>query len=492
MSTLIGIMCIVALLAICISHYWIMIRWRNPKFNNKNKKILPPGSMGWPFIGETLHLIIPSYSLDLHPFIKTRILRYGTIFRTSLVGRPVVISADPEFNNYILLQEGKLVELYYLDTFSNIFKQTGDDQFRPNAAGLVHKYVRSIFLSHFGAEILKTKLLNQIEEFVERTLFSWSNQASVEVKRAASEMVLNFSAKQIFSYDAEKAPFDLSEKYMKIIDGLMSFPLNVPGTAYHKCSKDKEKVTNMIRDMLKHRQNSPRKGHEGDFLDQIISDMDKEEFLTEDFIVQLVFGVLFATFESVSVIVALAFQLLSEHPSALQELTAEHEAILEKRENTNSFLTWDEYKSMTFTLQVINETLRLGNVAPGLLRRALKDIPVKGKGFTIPADWTIMVVTSALHMSPNAFEDPLAFNPWRWKDLEQHVITKNFTPFGGGMRQCAGAEYSRVFLSTFFHVLLTKYRWTKIKGGEIARSPILGFGKGIHIKFTNKHKIMVH
>lgn len=53
-------------------------------------------------------------------------------------------------------------------------------------------------------------------------------------------MVLNFSAKQIFSYDAEKAPFDLSEKYMKIIDGLMSFPLNVPGTAYHKCSKVKK------------------------------------------------------------------------------------------------------------------------------------------------------------------------------------------------------------------------------------------------------------
>lgn len=126
--------------------------------------------------------------------------RYGTIFRTSLVGRPLVISADPEFNNYILLQEGKLVELYYLDTFSNIFKQTGDDQFRPNAAGLVHKYVRSIFLSHFGAEILKTKLLNQIEEFVERTLFSWSNQASVEVKRAASEVKFQFSLCSIYLF----------------------------------------------------------------------------------------------------------------------------------------------------------------------------------------------------------------------------------------------------------------------------------------------------
>lgn len=105
----------------------------------------------------------------------------------------MVVSADPELNNYILLQEGKLVELYYLDTFSNIFKQVGDDQFRPNAAGLVHKYVRSIFLSHFGSETLKAKLLPRVEEFINKTLSSWSNQASVEVKRASSEVKFQFN-----------------------------------------------------------------------------------------------------------------------------------------------------------------------------------------------------------------------------------------------------------------------------------------------------------
>lgn len=57
----------------------------------------------------------------------------------------------------------------------------------------------------------------------------------------------------------------------------------------------------------------------------------------------------------------------------------EHEEILEKRENPNAPLTWNEYKSMTFTLQVINEVLRLGNIAPGFFRRALKDIPINGK-----------------------------------------------------------------------------------------------------------------
>ena len=51
-------------------------------------------------------------------------------------------------------------------------------------------------------------------------------------------MVLNFSAKQIImSYDAENSSGSLSNAYTGIIEGLMSFPLNIPGTAYNKCLK---------------------------------------------------------------------------------------------------------------------------------------------------------------------------------------------------------------------------------------------------------------
>ncbi|XP_037491743.1 cytochrome P450 87A3-like [Jatropha curcas] len=98
-----------------------------------------------------------------------------------------------------------------------------------------------------------------------------------------------------------------------------------------------------------------------------------------------------------------------------------------------------------------------------------------------------MVLTSVLHMSPEIYKDPLEFNPWRWKDLDSQTISKNFTPFGGGTRQCAGADYSRVFLSMFIHVLVTKYRWRNIKGGKIRRDPHLRFEDGIHIKLYEKH-----
>lgn len=50
----------------------LLYRWKNPKCNG----VLPPGSMGLPFIGETLQLIMPSASLDLPPFIKHRIKKY--------------------------------------------------------------------------------------------------------------------------------------------------------------------------------------------------------------------------------------------------------------------------------------------------------------------------------------------------------------------------------------------------------------------------------
>ncbi|KAM1044024.1 hypothetical protein ACFX2J_035018 [Malus domestica] len=104
----------------------------------------------------------------------------------------------------------------------------------------------------------------------------------------------------------------------------------------------------------------------------------------------------------------------------------------------------------------------------------------------IPAGWTILLVTPALHLTSDTFKDHLEFNPWRWKDLDSLVISKNFMPFGGGLRQCAGAEYTRAFLSTFLHVLVTKYRWTTVKGARISRSPMLAFGDGAHIKFSEK------
>uniref|UniRef100_A0A803MCD9 Cytochrome P450 n=1 Tax=Chenopodium quinoa TaxID=63459 RepID=A0A803MCD9_CHEQI len=419
--------------------------------NSREKQVvLPPGSKGFPLIGETLQLLVPSYSLDLPSFIRTRIQRYGPIFKTRLVGRPVVMSADPGFNRYIVQQEGKSVEMWYLDTFSKLFAQDGEA--RTTAAGLVHKYLRNLTLSHFGSESLR--------------------------------MTIEFVAKQLFGYDSDKSKEKIGEKFGNISQGLFSLPLNIPGTTYHSCLKSQREVMDMMRTALKDRLTTPE-SYRGDFLDHALKDLSTEKFLSEEFILQIMFGLLFASSESTSMTLTLVLKLLSENPHVLKELEAEHERIIKNKESPDSPLTWAEVKSMTFTLQVINESLRLGNVSLGILRRTLKDIEING--YTIPAGWTIMLVTSACQYNSDIYKDPLTFNPWRWKEMQPDVIAKNFMPFGGGTRQCAGAEFAKVLMTIFLHNLVTNYRWEKIKGGEIVRTPILGFRNALRVKLTKKN-----
>lgn len=74
-----------------------------------------------------------------------------------------------------------------------------------------------------------------------------------------------------------------------------------------------------MKEVLQKRLKSSERS-EGDLLDHIIQDMNNETYINEDFIVQLMFGLLFVTSDSISTTLALAFKLLAEHPSILEEL----------------------------------------------------------------------------------------------------------------------------------------------------------------------------
>lgn len=470
---------VVAVLVIYVFHWIFMLN--NPKFSNRSS--LPPGSMGFPFIGETIQFIIPSDSLDLHSFIKKRLERFGHIFRTSLFGKLVVISADPEFNNYLVQQESRLVELF-LGPLADVFTPDGDHQ--GYTIDNMHKYVRNITMSHVGPECIREKLLPQLEEMTKETLKKWSTQTSIEVYESSSDMVFHFFAKHYFGYYAEKLPETarIAERlFTSLSKGFFVIPLNIPGTTYRKYLQEAKKAFRILKNIMEERCSSPE-NYRGDLLDQVINDMTDKKTVTNDQSVYIVLGIWFATCSASSSLVTLIFKFLSEYPSVVEELRVEHEEIIKGRDKSSSSLTWDEYKSMKFTQQVINEALRFSVLIPGLLRKAVKDIQVKE--YTIPAGWLILIATPTLHMNSEIYENPLTFNPWRWKDLDSYTISKNFKPFGGGSRQCPGAELTRALMATFLHVLVTKYRWTKIRGGKVIRNPILGFGDGIHIKLREK------
>ncbi|WRX10886.1 Cytochrome P450 - like 10, partial [Theobroma cacao] len=68
---------------------------------------------------------------------------------------------------------------------------------------------------------------------------------------------------------------------------------------------------------------------------------------------------------------------------------------------------------MEFTHMVINEIVRAGNLVPILTRKLPKDVEIKG--YTIPAGWYLVADQTVPHFDPNSFDEPFAFNPWRWE-----------------------------------------------------------------------------
>ncbi|XP_013584905.1 PREDICTED: cytochrome P450 87A3-like isoform X3 [Brassica oleracea var. oleracea] len=455
----------VSLLVISITH-WVY-SWRNPKCKGK----LPPGSMGLPLLGETIQFFKPNTTSDIPPFIKERVKKYGSIFKTNLVGRTVIVSADPDLSYFVFQQEGRRFQSWYPDTFTNIFGKNNVGSLH----GLMYKYLKSMVLTLFGYDGLK-KMLPQVELTANKRLELWSNQESVELKDATASMIFDLTAKKLISHDPDKSSENLRANFVAFIQGLISFPFDIPGTAYHKCLKGRENAMRMLRNMLQERRRKPRK-NPIDFFDYVIEEIQKEgTILTEEIALDLMFVLLFASFETTSLALTLAIKFLSDDPEVLKRLTEEHETILRNREDADSGLTWEEYKSMTYTFQFINETARLANIVPAIFRKALIDI--KYKDYTIPAGWAVMVCPPAVHLNPKSgchIQESTANN-----------ASKHFMAFGGGMRFCVGTDFTKLQMAVVLHSLVTKYRWVEIKGGNIVRTPGLQFPNGYHVRLHKK------
>ncbi|GLJ36847.1 hypothetical protein SUGI_0743910 [Cryptomeria japonica] len=467
-------------LGLVIGYIAWVLKWKVNKGEKGLPYRLPPGSMGYPIVGETFHFFKPNNSFGVPPFIHERKQRYGSVFKTSIVGRTVVVCTEAEDNNFIFQQEGRLFRSWYPESFTQVF----GEQNVGSLHGYMYKYLRNMVLTLVGPEPLKQNFLPQIHQNILSETAHW-NHSVLDIKEASASIIFDFTAKKLISYDPS-TDGGLRRNFEAFIQGLISFPLDIPGTAYHRCLKGRSRAMDKLKKMLAKRRENPHLEN-ADFFDHLISELNKQgTLLTEDIALDLIFVLLFASFETTSLAVTLALKFVTENPKALKELQEEHEAILARKEDKESELTWTEYKSMRFTSNVINETIRLANIVPGMFRKAMKDVQIGG--YSIPAGWTVMVCPTAMHLDPFVFPDPVSFNPWRWQDAEDSnsIIAKHYSPFGGGIRFCVGTDFTKLYLSVFLHCLVTRYTWKAVKGGEILRTPGLSFPNGYHVHFHSK------
>ncbi|KAK4490753.1 hypothetical protein RD792_001459 [Penstemon davidsonii] len=442
-----------------------LLRWNELKYR---KKGLPPGTMGWPVFGETTEFLRQGPS-----FMKTQRSRFGSFFKSHILGCPTIVSMDPELNRYILVNEAKGLVPGYPQSMLDILGKCNIAAVH----GSAHKYMRGALLSLISPTMIKDQLLPKIDDFMRCHLSNWDDKI-IDIQQKTKEMAFLSSLRQIASSEANSISQEFMPEFFKLVLGTLSLPINLPNTNYHRGFQARKNITSLLRKLLEERRVSTE--NQQDMLGILLGEENKYN-LSDDEMIDLIITILYSGYETVSTTSMMAIKYLHDHPKVLEELRKEHMAIREKKRPEDP-IYYEDYKSMRFTRAVIYETSRLATIVNGVLRKTTRDMDING--YVIPKGWRIYVYTREVNYDPNLYPDPFTFNPWRW--LEKGLDNQHhFLIFGGGTRQCPGKELGLAEISTFLHYFVTKYKWEEVGGDKLMEFPRVEAPNGFRIRVSN-------
>jgi len=119
--------------------------------------------------------------------------RYGSFFKSHILGCPTIVSMDAELNRYILMNEAKGLVPGYPQSMLDILGKCNIAAVH----GSTHKYMRGALLSIISPTSIRDQLLPKIDEFIRAHLSNWDNKVINIQEKTKEVCVANSSIKFI-------------------------------------------------------------------------------------------------------------------------------------------------------------------------------------------------------------------------------------------------------------------------------------------------------
>ncbi|OWM72560.1 3-epi-6-deoxocathasterone 23-monooxygenase CYP90D1 [Punica granatum] len=411
--------------------------------------LLPMGSLGWPLIGETIEFISCAYSNHPESFMNKRRRVYGKVFKSHLFGTPTIVSTDAEVSRFILQSDAKTFVPSYPKSLTELMGKSSILLIN----GSLHRRIHGLIGAFFKSPLLKAQITKDMERFVGESMRSWTDGRPIYIQDEAKNISFQILVKALISIDPAEDMEFLKQQFQKFISGLMSLPLNLPGTRLHRSLQAKKKMAGLVHRIIRSKRERGIPMVSSDVVDVLLNDSNEQ--LTDDLIAENVIDMMIPGEDSVPILITLAVKYLSDCPAALQQLREENMELKRSNDRLGEQLCWTDYLSLPFTQSVITETLRMGNIIIGVMRKAVRDVEIRG--YLIPKGWCAFAYFRLVHLDESHYDRPYEFYPWRWQDKD--TSSCNFTPFGGGQRLCPGLDLARLEASIFLHHLVTQFSW---------------------------------
>lgn len=238
------------------------------------------------------------------------------------------------------------------------------------------------------------------------------------------------------------------------------FPVNVPGTPYHRLLKHAELVEREILRLIEKRRSDP--SERTDVLSILIEARDDENRGMTDMELVGQATILFgASFETTASTLTWTVFLLAQHPAIMRELMDELDCVL-----GGDAPTRDQLLRLSFLDRIIKESMRILPPVPFTIRAADEDqIPIGS--LTLSHGARVICSHFLTHHLAEIYPEPEVFRPDRWGEIDPTQY--EYMPFSAGPRACVGAAFALQVLKISLAIMLQKFRFTVVRGAQIDR-----------------------
>ncbi len=292
---------------------------------------LPPGSLGFPFIGETVQFLLdPNFG-------DKREKQHGSIYKTNILGRKTVFMTGAEANKFILSS--------HMDYFSwgkgwpdNFKELLGRSLFLQD--GEEHQRNRKLLMPAFHGQAL-ANYVTTMEQIIIKYLQNWETQKNLTWFPEIKQMTFEIASVLLLGSSPGAKTKLLSQWFSELTNGLFAIlPIRAGWSKYGKALAARDRILDYIEQEIEKRASNPRQDALGLMLQT--RDENGDHLSREEIKVQALL-LLFAGHETTTSMLTCLCMALGQHPDILVKARAEQQEL-----GIEGGLTLEQLKRMTY------------------------------------------------------------------------------------------------------------------------------------------------
>jgi cytochrome P450 len=420
----------------------------------------PPKARGLPLLG-----VLPALITRQFDFLLEARARYGDIYTLDLGLTKLVVLNQPRHAEYVFRdnsrnygKSGALWESVRTLVGNGLVVSEGEFWLRQ----------RRMMQPQFHRKRLAA-LTELMVEAIDGELATWSSATAsgtpFDLPPALSRVTMKVIVRTLFgtglsSQEADEVATEMAYVLDYIFKAILtsSLPKWLPVPGARRYERAIRKIDTILFDVI------ARTRQAGDSADNLIAmllqmvDDETGEQMTDQQLRDEAITLFLAGYETTSVALSWAYELLTRHPEAMAKLKAEVDAVLGDR-----LPTFADLPALSYASMIVQESMRLRPPAWWLPRLAIEADEIDG--YAIPAGTNVAVLMYGIHHHPEHWENPERFEPERFS-AERSATRHKFAwvPFGAGQRQCIGKDFALMEAPLILAMIAQRYEVTAVPG----------------------------